>query len=179
MKYNQCLQDVATPIVHDLFALVVRHVGPRITQSSDPYVACTERQAAMVAELEHILNLHARRNGVHECLRAALPKALLLNATMASMWVPALSEAEFPGVPGDVGNGVGGFCERKIWAGQELPHHVADGDLVPMLLRVLRGTPHSNITASAMKDIDLELEWDMRFPHRSAGAVEKLMEDAC
>ena len=75
MKYP-FLHDVTTPIVHDLFALVVRHVGARITQSSDLYITCTERQALPVAELEHILQLHARRKGVHECFQAALPNGI-------------------------------------------------------------------------------------------------------
>ena len=39
----------------------------------------------------------------------------------------------------------GGFCERKIGAGRELPHHVADGDIVPLLPRVLHLLPHRDL----------------------------------
>lgn len=52
--------------------------------------------------------------------------------------------------------------KEKIWAGRELPHFVAPGDLVPMLLRILRGTPGSCITLASIKSIDLELKRDLR-----------------
>ena len=62
------------------------------------------------------------------------------------------------------------YLKEKNWAGRDLPH-VADGDLVHTLLRVLRGTPRSNVTASTIKDIDLEPKRDMRFPGTPAYAA--------
>ena len=68
MKYNQFLHDVKTPIVHDLFALVLQHVGPRITQYSDV--------RDLYGKTGHILKLHDPRNAVHECVRAAHPEGM-------------------------------------------------------------------------------------------------------
>ena len=36
--------------------------------------------------------------------------------------------------------------KEKVWAGRELSHVVLPGDMVPMLVRILRGSPGSFLT---------------------------------
>ena len=67
--------------------------------------------------------------------------------------------------------------KEKVWAGRELSHVVLPGDMVPMLLRILRGAPGSLSTLETIKSIDLELQRHMRHPGTPLhAAVERRLD---
>ncbi|MCP4243202.1 MAG: hypothetical protein GY772_21820, partial [bacterium] len=204
VAYNNFLDEITLPIVRELFTLIVRRVGPRVTQATEPYVACSDAQADVVAEAENILKLHNRRHDVLETFRCALPKAMywlgtsiLLNTTVGSVWAAALAGEDVPQIPTDVPDGAFATAMRfvhtrylpgqavlavsvkeKIWASREVPLQVIAGDVVPMLVRILRGCPGAHISFEAIKCIDLELKRDLRKPGTPAfAAAQKRLDE--
>ena len=188
MAYSDFMDDVTLPVLRDLFTLVVRHVGPKLTGAKEPIVRCSDDQNQLVEELEGIVKLHSRRHTVPETFRGALPKAmywlgtaLLLNHTIVSLWPAALTRTEVEGLPGHISDATFAASTRfvhrrylagqavlavsvkeKVWAGRELAHKVVPGDLVPMLLRILRGSPGNRITLEGSKSIVIELKRYLR-----------------
>ena len=167
-------------------------------------MSCSDAQADVVAEAVNILKLHNRRHDVLETFRCALPKAmywlgtsLLLNTTVGSVWAAALAGEDVPQIPMDVPDGAFATAMRfvhtrylpgqavlavsvkeKIWASREMPLQVIAGDLVPMLVRILRGCPGTCITLEAIKCIDLELKRDLRKPGTPAfAAAQKRLDE--
>ena len=110
--YNNLLEEIALPIVRYLFTLIVRRVGPRVTQATEPYVVCSAAQSEVVAEAENIFKLHNRRHGVLETLRSAMPKgmywlgtSILLNTTVGNLWRVALKMEVVDHIPTEVPDG--------------------------------------------------------------------------
>ena len=54
--------------------------------------------------------------------------------------------------------------KEKIWASREVPRVPIPGDLVPMLVRILRGSSGHTITVETIMSIDLALKRDSRHP---------------
>ena len=171
-----CLEQITVPEITKLFRQIVRHVGPVITGTDVPKVRCTKEENVTFAEPENIVNLHKRRPNVSETFRAALPKSmywigtsLLLNQTISSMWETALRGEDIRAISVNVSNSVFGAAVRfahlrylagqavlaisvkeKAWAAREIRQVEVPGDQVPVLVRILRGTPGAFITESSI-----------------------------
>ena len=50
----------------------------------------------------------------------------------------------------------------RAWQTRDIPFHIADGDLTPTLVRILRGCPGSAITHDNILDICLDIKKDLR-----------------
>ncbi len=204
MDFASFMEDVTIPTLKQMFRLIVRRVGPVVPGAAVAHAVCTPQQNEIVAELEHIVNMHRRRHTVPESFRGALPKSmywlgtsLLLHHTISSVWHAALQGSDIDSIPAKVQDVAFAAAVRfthmrylagqailtvsvkeKIWAGREVTHVAVPGDLVPTLVRILRGTPGAYITLASIKAIDLELKRDLRYPGTAkfAAATHRLEE---
>jgi hypothetical protein len=123
MDLHAFMDAVTVPIIRTLFELVVRHVGPVMTQAEEPHYDCTDQQNAIVGELETILRLHGRHAHVSECFRSALPKAmywlgtaLLMNHTIGTLWQACLHGQDVDSVCGNISDQAFAASVRFMYA---------------------------------------------------------------
>ena len=129
MAFCNFMEEVTLPILVDLFALIVRRVGPTITAADEPHACCSDQQNQVVQEVAHITKLHARRHEMPETFRSALPKSLywlgtslLLHHTISYLWTSALTRAEVACIPAEIQDGAFAaalrFTHRRYLAGK-------------------------------------------------------------
>jgi hypothetical protein len=63
--------------------------------------------------------------------------------------------------------------QETVWLGREMPHDVDPSDLVPLLVRILRGSPGACITRATIESIDLGLKRNFRHPGNPAADAAK------
>ena len=126
---------------------------------------------------------------VPEAFRSALPKSMYwigtsisLNHTISSLWCCALTGTDTDNIAPTVADEMlaaavrfahlrylagqsvlAVFVKGKVW-GKEIAHATPPGDLLPVLVRILTGTPGSFSTMDTIKSLDLKLKRDLRFP---------------
>ena len=126
-----------------------------------------------------------------------LGTALLTNHTMGTLWKACLGNEDVESVCGYVSDEafatsvrfmyarylagqavVATSVQEKVWLGRDVPHHVDASDLVPLLVRILRGSPGACITSETIESIDLDIKRNLRNPGTAAheAATTRLQE---
>ncbi|CAK9003900.1 unnamed protein product, partial [Durusdinium trenchii] len=183
-SWNGFLQDVTVPILEQLFSAIIRRFGPHITTSADFVFETTHAQRAVIVELEEIGRLFARKDSVHTVFREAMPKAMywlgtavLTNHLVANLWPSALGRDlpdEFPTTVSNecfiasvqfmlkrylFGQAILSVTSKEqTWLHRRHDFRDAEDDLLPLLLRILRGAPGSVITLEHIFCADLALK---------------------
>ena len=181
------LLTITKPFVKKIFCMVVRHVGPVVTQTEHPYIVTTEAQNNVVCSLESTIALHKRNPETPEAFRGALPKAMywlgtsilhnvfaeaavaaVLNGSDALVRPSCVSDAAFAAsvrfsyrryLPGQAV--LTETIRAKSWLTREIPLKIVPGDLTPTLVRILRGCKGNTITRRNILEVDLDLKRDM------------------
>ena len=188
MACSHFLRDLTVPIVKDFLHQLISVAGPRVTSVEPPHLIATNAQNATLAEIELIPLSQKRRPDVLDSFKGSLPKALywigiavLTNSITSMFWRAALrSETRFPWSTA-VSNAVWAASCRfaykrylfgqsvlaqsiaaQSWIGVDIPLKIVEGDLVPILLRVLRGCPHNVITRERILSLDIDLRLRLR-----------------
>ena len=109
MLYKDFMEEVTLPVLRDVFTLIVRSVGSKMTGTDDPHIDCSKDRNLVVEENEHVVKLHARKHEVPDSFKSALPKSLywtgtavLLNHSIASVWPSAMSGEDFSHMPSEM-----------------------------------------------------------------------------
>ena len=155
--WNEFFNDIARPIISDLFDQVVRHVGPRVTSPTPPIFRISSQQEDVFADIEIILKLFQRRSELSQLY--SLGTACLTNLLVSQFWLPALrKQSETCPLAEYVDDGTFlaaiQFVHRRYLAGQavlavtsveeawitrNIPYHPDAHDLTSLLVRNLRG----------------------------------------
>ena len=195
--WNAFSQDIAMPVIERLFAALIRRFGPRMTSVEQAVFHTTGCQRAVLVELEEIGRLFARKDSVSSVLREAMPKAMywlgtsmMTNHLVQHLWPAALGGP----LPDDVPMYVNDACflasvqfiQKRYLCGQAVlavsakeqiwnprSDSLDSSDLLPLLLRILRGAPGAFITADHIFCADLALK---RSLERGGDAGAKLAE---
>lgn len=163
-----------------LFGAVIRRFGRQMTTASDPVFHTTAAQRSVIVELEEIGCLFARKDSVHTVFREAMPKSMywlgtsiLTNHLISNLW-PACLRSNVPeDFPVVVSNECVQFMLKRYLSGQAIlsvtwneqawvPRRPDDfrepDDMLPLLLRILRGAQGSVITRDHIFCADLALK---------------------
>ncbi len=189
-RLNGFLEKVILPILARLFAAVLHAVGPKQPKLEAQGFKTTPSQCDVVAELEELVKLGKPKRSLHECLKAAMPKALywlgtaiLTNHTISSLWRDAVADRETGSIPVDISDpyfaASVAFMHRRYlagqtvlavtvaevaWVGRHKPFFEDPEDLTPWVVRALRGVPGPVITVGHLLTLDLESKRALRDP---------------
>ena len=126
-----------------------------------------------------------------------LGTALLTNHTIGTLWKACVCGEDVEGICGTISDEafaasvrfmytrylagqavVATSVQEKVWLGRDVPHHVDASDLVPLLVRILRGSPGACITGETITSIDLDSKRNLRNPGTAAheAATARLQE---
>lgn len=184
LEWTRFMSEVTLPFLEEFCAIVLRRLGPQSLGTESFSFRLSAAQEEVLSELEILVKMCSRRDGVHSSLREAFPKALywlgtallsnhianhavtaVLNQTDLMEWPRNIDDGAFVSAVAFLfrrylfGQAVLAVCvDEQVWCTRELESTMRPGSLMPLLLRLLRGLPNMQITTDNILDTSLELK---------------------
>jgi hypothetical protein len=138
MEWDRFHQEVAFPLLADLFRVFVQSVGPAASLGADFHLEVSPDQRSCVKELDKLLHMFSRTRSFQDSFRDACPKSmywlgtsLLLNALLAQLFPCAIAGAQPDQLSREIPDSA--FCaavtfvhRRYLWGQAVLAQSVKD-----------------------------------------------------